>query len=84
MEEAYGTQIYNNWHYVRHISLHCMKHHATIIGLSSAIFARNGYKKDAGNVCHSHLTYAIDRNNLTPEVETFIQHLISKKCFRTC
>ena len=82
MEEAYGTQIYNNWYHVRHILLLHRKHHATVLGLSSAIFARDEYQKDAGNLCHIHLIWALDRSTLTSSRSIYTR-VDKNKCFRS-
>ena len=76
MEEAYGVQIYNNWNNVKYLLLLHLKKHITVLGTTIAIFARDEYQKDAGNLCHNHLILAIDKSTLNDDSEQFIQDLI--------
>ena len=39
MEEAYGAQIYHNWHNMKLILLLYIRHHITVLGLTTATFA---------------------------------------------
>ena len=76
MEEAYGVHIYISWKTVKHILLLHLKHHITVLGTSVAIFSRDEYQKDDGNLNHNHLILAIDKEKITTESENCIQNLI--------
>ena len=64
IEEAYGVQIYNNWHLAKHFLLLHIKHHITILGTTTAIFARDEYQSCEGNLSHNHLILAIDKSTM--------------------
>ena len=40
MEEAYGAQINHNWHNMKHILLLHIRHHITVLGLTTAILLK--------------------------------------------
>ena len=76
MEEAYGIQVYNNWHLAKHFLLLHIKHHISVLGVTTAIFARDEYQSCVGNLSHNHLILAIDKNSMNDNSEQFIQDLI--------
>ena len=81
MEEAYGAQIYHNWHNVKHILLLHIRHHITVLGSNTAIFARDEYQSDDGNLCHNHLILAIDKRTMNGNTQEYIQDLIRTLMF---
>ena len=76
MEEAYGIQVYNNWHLAKHFLLLHIKHHISVLGVTTAIFARDEYQSCVGNLSHNHLILAIDKSTMNDNSEQFIQDLI--------
>ena len=38
MEEAYGIQVYNNWHLAKKYLLLHIKHHISVLGVTAVIF----------------------------------------------
>ena len=76
MEDAYGINIYNNWRNAKHLLLLHIKHHMTIIGTTTAIFARDEYQTSEGNLSHNHLILAINKSTLNENSEQYIQDLI--------
>ena len=76
MEEAYGINIYNNWRNAKHLLLLHIKHHMTIIGTTTSIFARNEYQTLEGNLSHNHLILAIDKSTMNKNSVQYIQDLI--------
>ena len=47
-----------------------------MLGTNTAIFARDEYQKDAGNLCHNHLIFAVNTSTVNGNSERFIQDLI--------
>ena len=76
MEESYGIQIYNNWHLAKHFLLLHIKHHISVLGTTTAIFARDEYQACEGNLSHNHLILAIDKSSMNHESEQYIKDLI--------
>ena len=76
MEEVYGVHVYNNWKIVKHILLLHIKHHISVLGITTAIFARDEYQSMEGNLCHNHLILSIDKSTMKGDSERFIQDLI--------
>ena len=76
MEEAYGVHVYDHWYMEKRLLLLHMKHHLTILGTTTAIFAQDKYQATAGNLCHNHLILAIDKDSLNDESETYVHDLI--------
>ena len=81
MEEAYGTQIYHNWRNVKHILLLHIRHHITVLGSTTAIFACDEYQSDDGNLCHNHLILVIDKRTMNGNTQAYIQDLIRTSMF---
>ena len=81
MEEAYGSQIYHNWHNVKHILLLHIRHHVTVLGSTTAIFSRDEYQSDDGNSCHNHLILAINKRTLNGNTQACIQDFIRTSMF---
>ena len=76
MEESSGPHVYSNWNAVKYMFLTYIKKYLTVLGTNSAIFARDEYQADAGNLCHNHLIFAVDRSTMNADSEKFIQDLI--------
>ena len=53
-----------------------IKHHISILGVTTAIFARDEYQSCEGNLSHNHLILAIDKSTMNNDSENFIQDLI--------
>ena len=76
MEESYGIHVYNNWHLAKHFLLLHIKHHISVLGTTTAIFARDEYQACEGNLSHNHLILAIDKSSMNHDSEQYIQDLI--------
>ena len=63
MEGSYGAQIYHNWHNMKHILLLHIRHHITVLGLTTGIFAQDEYQSNDGILCHNHLILATDKKD---------------------
>ena len=48
----------------------------SVLGIVCAIFARDEYQDDAGNLCHNHLICAVDKSTLNPASDKYLQDLI--------
>ena len=75
-EQASAPHLYSHWNSVKYMLLRYIKNCCALFGVVCAIFARNEYQEDEGNLCHNHLILAIDRSTLNDVSETFIQDLI--------
>ena len=75
-EESSAPHIYSNWSSVKYLLLRHIKNHISALGTCTAIFARDEYQGDAGNVCHNHLILAIDKSTMNESTENYIQDLI--------
>ena len=76
MEESSGPHVYSNWNAVKYMFLSYIKNNLTVLGNNSAIFTRDEYQEDAGNLCHNHLIFAVDKSTLNGDSEKIIQDLI--------
>jgi predicted GIY-YIG superfamily endonuclease len=76
MEHAYGVHVYNNWNAVKYLFLRYIKQQLSILRVVVAIFARDEYQADSGNLPHNHLILAIDKSTMNGDAENFIQDLI--------
>ena len=76
MEQEYSVHLYSNWTAVKYILLKHIKEHLTILGVASAIFARDEYQGEEGNLCHNHLILAINKRTMNGNTEKYIQDLI--------
>ena len=83
MEQAYGTHLYGNWYSVKYILLHYIKERCSILGTVLAIFARDEYQKNVGNISHNHLILAVDKRSMNKNTEHFIQDLIRTSVLET-
>ncbi|MDB4430361.1 hypothetical protein N9140_00205, partial [bacterium] len=76
VEEAYGVQVFSAWGAVKYMFLRYLKTQCTRLKTNTAIFARDEYQKDTGNLCHNHLIFAVDTSTMNGDTEKFIQDLI--------
>ena len=83
MEQAYGVHLYNNWYTVKLMLLKHIKQHLTVLGTTTAIFARDEYQGKEGNISHSHLILAIDKRTMNGNAEKYVQDLIRTSSFET-
>lgn len=81
MEKAYGVHIFENWNAVKFLLLCHFRDHLTVLGTTTAIFARDEYQNDSGNLCHNHLILAIDKSSMGEDSEKYIQDLIRTSVF---
>ena len=81
MEQTYGVHLYNNWNTVKLMLLKHIKEHISVLGTSSAIFGRDEYQGDAGNLAHNHAIIAIDKRTMNGNTEKYIQDLIRTSIF---
>ena len=72
MEEASGPVLLRNWIEVRTLVLQWFKEQLTFLGACGAIFSRDEYQKESGNLFHEHLVFAIKRSSLSTEADQFI------------
>ena len=59
MEESAGPHLYSLWNTTKRMFLRYIRHENTVIGRASAIFARDEYQGNAGNLSHNHLILAL-------------------------
>ena len=76
MEEAYGVHVYDHWYMAKKLLLLHMKNHLTVLGTTTAIFAREEYQATAENVCHNHFILAIDKESFKNASQRYIHALI--------
>eukprot|EP00957_Ditylum_brightwellii_P163189 12426409-Ditylum_brightwellii.AAC.2 len=67
IEEPSGPHIYANWNTVQYLLLRNIKNNLSVLGTSTAIFARDEYQEDSANVCYNHLIMAIDKSTMNRE-----------------
>ena len=66
MEGASGSLIFRNWVDVRTLILTHFKHELSMLGTKTqALFSRDEYQPQSGNVCHKHLAIALDRSTMS-------------------
>ena len=66
MEGASGSLIFRNWVDVRTLILMHFKHELSMLGTKTqALFSRDEYQPQSGNVCHEHLAIALDRSTMS-------------------
>ena len=76
MEYVSAPHLYSHWRAVKHMLLHHIKNRFTILGTVCAIFARDEYQEDAGNLCHNHLMLAIRKDTVNPDSVAYLANLI--------
>ena len=89
MEDASGSLIFRNWVDVRTLILMHFKHKLSMLGTKTqALFSRDEYQPQSGNVCHEHLAIALDRSTMSDAwAASKIQGLYrmhSAKCSADC
>ena len=82
MEEASGPVLLRNWVEVRTFILKYLKDHESFLGCkAAALFSRDEYQKDKGNLFHQHLVWAHMKDDLSPRAVCFFEELIRTSVF---
>lgn len=80
-EQVYGVEVFNNWDIAKRNLIRHIRDRISVLGTCTAIFARDEYQKDAGNLCHNHMIIAIDRSTMNDDTQKYIEQLISTHVF---
>ena len=81
MEEASGPILLRNWVEVRTLILRHIKDKLTFAGVTVAMFSRDEYQKESGNLFHEHFVLAILKATLDRDSERFVQDLLRTSAF---
>ena len=81
MEEASGPILLRNWVEVRTLILRHIKDKLSFAGVTVALFSRDEYQKESGNLFHEHFVLAILQATLDRDSERFVQDLLRTSAF---